>query len=51
MNTSAAIADTLLQQAVSSLSQSTYCREYVSFPRASKRLFRHAAWRFRDELS
>jgi hypothetical protein len=48
-NASTAIADTLLRQAYSPLSQSTYCREYVFFPRGCACLSRYASARFRDE--
>jgi hypothetical protein len=48
MGASAAIADKLLRQAGSSLSQSTYCKEYASFPRDSTRLSRNASPRFRQ---
>jgi len=41
---SAATADRPLQRAVSPLSRSTYCREYVSLLRGSERPFR---WRLR----
>jgi len=51
MSASTAIADTPLQQAVSSLSRPTYCFKYASLPRGSKRLFRMASTRFRHEPS
>jgi hypothetical protein len=49
MNASTATADTPLQRTVSPLSRSTYSKEYAFLPHGSKRPFRLASARFRNE--